>query len=360
MTSIARAPAGAEGQHTVASLARLVGGAVHGDGERVIRDVADLASAGSEHLSFLVSPKYLDAFRHTRAGAVLVAAPLDDAPCALIVCETPYRAMAVIAQTLHPAPTPAPGIDPGAIVHPQAEVHPAAAVCAGAVVGAGARVGARSVLSSLAYVGEAARIGEDCLLHPGAKVLHRCVLGDRVILQAGAVIGGDGFGYVPDAQGRRHKIPQVGVVEVGDDVEIGANSTVDRATFGVTRIGAGTKIDNLVQVGHNVVIGRDCVLVSQSGIAGSTVLGDRVLVGPQAGIVDHARITSDVRLATRSGVAQSIDKPGDYSGAPAIEHRRWLRAVLSTYTLPELRRTVKEIERRLARLEPGAGSAAPD
>lgn len=360
MTSTARAPAGAEGHHTVASLARLVGGAVHGDGERVIRDVADLASAGPEHLSFLVSPRYLDAFRRTRAGAVLVAAPLDDAPCALIACENPYRAMAVIAQALHPAPTPAPGIHPGAIVHLEAEIHPAAAVCAGAIVAAGARVGARSVLSSLVYVGEAAHIGEECVLHPGAKVLHRCVLGKRVILHAGAVIGSDGFGYVPDAQGRRHKIPQVGIVELGDDVEIGANATVDRATFGVTRIGAGTKIDNLVQVGHNVVIGRDCVLVSQSGIAGSTVLGDRVLVGPQAGTIDHVRVASDVRLAARTGVAQGIDTPGDYSGAPATEHRRWLRAVLATYTLPELRRTVKDIERRLARLEAGAGPPAPD
>jgi UDP-3-O-[3-hydroxymyristoyl] glucosamine N-acyltransferase len=275
------------------------------------------------------------------------------------VCDNPYLAMATIARTLHPEPTPAPGIHPGAIVDADAEVHPAAAVCPGAVVAAGARVGARSVIASLAYVGEDARLGEDCMLHPGARVLHRCVLGNRVILQAGAVIGSDGFGYVADAQGRRHKIPQVGIVEVGDDVEIGASSTVDRATFGVTRIGAGTKIDNLVQVGHNVVIGRDCVLVSQSGIAGSTVLGDRVLVGPQAGTIDHVRITSDVRLAGRTAVVQPIDTPGDYSGAPATEHKRWLRSVLATYTLPELRRTVKEIERRLARLEPGADAPPP-
>ncbi len=335
----------------VSALAALVGGTVVGDAGREIDDVADLASAGPTHVSFLANPKYAAQFAETRAGCVLVAEPQAGARPALIVCKNPYLALARIAQHLHPAPAYAAGAEPGAFVHSGAKVDPSATVRVGAVVEAGAEVGPRSVVGAGAYVGPRARIGADCVLHPGVRVLERCVVGDRVILHAGVVLGSDGFGYAPDASGKRHKIPQVGIVVLEDDVEIGANTTIDRATFGQTRIGRGSKLDNLVQIAHNVVLGQDCVIVSQSGIAGSTRLGDRVVMGAQAGSVGHIRIGDDVMLGARAGVAGELPEAGVYSGAPAIAHREWLKSVVASKSLPELRQKVRELEQRLAALE---------
>lgn len=334
---------------TVGALAKLVGGEVHGDSDRAVDDLADLSSAGPRHLSFLANPRYLKDFQQTRAAAVLVGQVQNGTPCTQIVCADPYLAMAQVATALHPPRQFAAGVHPDAHVSPEAQVDPTACVRPGAVVDEGARVGARTVLDCGSYVGARAVVGDDCLLHSGSRVLDRCVLGDRVILQAGAIIGSDGFGYAVDkATGRRHKIPQVGIAVLEDDVEIGANSTVDRATFGVTRIGAGSKVDNLVQLAHNVVLGRDCVIVSQTGIAGSTELGDRVIVGAQGGLVGHVKLADDVVLAARAGVHQNIDKPGVYSGAPCMPHRQWLKTIMTLPQLPELRRRLRELEARIA------------
>jgi UDP-3-O-[3-hydroxymyristoyl] glucosamine N-acyltransferase len=339
---------------TVGALAAIVGGTVLGDAEREISAIADLATAGPDHLSFLTNPKYRHLFAETRAGAVLVAAPIADARSTLIVCQNPYLALAQIAVRLYPQRTYAPGVEPGAHVDPSAEVDATATVRAGAVVDARARIGARTLVGPNCYVGPEARLGQDVLLHAGAKVLERSVIGDRVILQAGAVIGSDGFGYAPDARGRRTKIPQVGIVVLEDDVEIGANTTVDRAAFGETRIGRGTKIDNLVQIAHNVAIGQDCVIVSQSGIAGSARLGSRVIMGAQGGVVGHVAIADDVMLGARSGVAGDIATAGVYSGTPTLPHRQWLKVAVAQQTVPELRRRVRELEQRLQAVEAGS------
>lgn len=335
---------------SAASLAALIHGEVLGDASRELDDVADLANAGPRDLSFLANPKYAGLALETKAGAILVSAPLEGAPCTQLVCPNPYLALATIAQHLHPAPTYTAGIEPGAHVAPTATVDPTAVIRVGAVIDGEAVVGPRTVIGPNAVVGRSARIGADCLLHAGAKVLERCTVGDRVILHAGVVLGSDGFGYAPDAAGKRHKIPQVGIVVVEDDVEIGANTTVDRATFGKTRIGAGTKIDNLVQLAHNVQTGRDCVIVSQSGIAGSTTLGDRVVMGAQCGSVGHIRIGDDVVLSARAGVTHNLPEPGIYGGVPATDHREWLKATASLPSLPELRKRVRALERELARL----------
>jgi UDP-3-O-[3-hydroxymyristoyl] glucosamine N-acyltransferase len=336
---------------TVGQLASFVGGRVVGDAQREIRGVADLASAGPLELSFLTSPKYKAQFLATRAGAVLVSEPRADAPTTLIVCPDPYLALARLAAQLHPPPTYAAGIASSACVDAEASIDPSATIRPGAVVEAAANVGPRSVIGAGAYLGPGAVVGADCLLHPGVHVLERCRLGDRVILHAGVVVGSDGFGYAPDASGRRHKVPQSGIVVLEDDVEIGANSTVDRATFGETRIGRGSKVDNLVQIAHNVVLGEDCVIVSQSGIAGSTKLGRRVIVGAQGGVVGHIRLHDDVVLGARAGVAASIEEPGIYSGTPAIPHRQWLKAAVAQKDVPELRRRLLALERRLSELE---------
>ncbi len=338
---------------TVGSLAALVGGSVLGDADREIDDVADLESAGPRHVSFLANPKYQAAVACTAAGAVLVRRRIEKAKAALIICGDPYLAMAQIAQHLHPEPRPDAGIEAGAHVSAQAEVDSSATVRVGAIVEAGATIGARSIIGPGSYVGARARLGADVRLHPGVRVLDRCVVGNRCILHAGVVIGSDGFGYAPDSEGRRHKIPQVGIVILEDDVEIGANTTIDRATFGQTRIGAGTKIDNLVQIAHNVQTGSHCIIVSQTGIAGSTRLGSRVIVGAQGGIVGHLEIADGVMFGARSGVVSSVTEPGIYSGTPVIPHKKWLRVAIAQQTLPELRHRVRELEERLAALEAG-------
>ncbi len=331
---------------TVGALATLVNGAVVGDASREISSVADLASAGPRDITFLANPKYAALVASTRAGALIVIKALEQAPCPQIVAANPYLAMAAIAQTLFPAPKYAAGVDAKASVHPEARVDATAVIRAGAVVDKNATIGPRTIVDAQAFVGAGASVGADCHLHPGAKVLHRCTLGDRVILQANAVIGSDGFGYAPDASGKRHKIPQVGIVAIEDDVEIGASTTIDRATFGTTRIGRGSKIDNLVQIAHNVTIGQDCVIVSQSGIAGSSSLGDRVVMGAQVGVVGHIAIASDVQLAARSGVSGKL-AAGVYGGAPTQSYKKWVKSTAALALLPELRKRVRELERRV-------------
>lgn len=345
---------------TVGSLASFVDGKVIGDPDREIQDVADLQSAGPKDISFLSNDKYMRQFVATGAGAVLVAAEIDAAPCVLVVCDNPYLAMARIAVELHPPPVWPAGVEVGAQVSNEAQVDPTATIRVGAVVDADVRIGPRTIVGAGCYVGIGARIGADVLLHPGAKILDRCILDDRVILQAGAVIGSDGFGYAPGDGGKRHKIPQVGIVHLESDVEIGANCTVDRATFGVTRIGSGTKIDNLVQIAHNVVTGSDCVVVSQTGIAGSTTLGDRVIIGAQVGIVGHVHITDDVMLGARSGVANDIKTSGIFSGAPTMPHRKWLKMTMAQQVVPELRRRVRALEKKLEALESTSARAAKE
>ena len=329
---------------TVGCLAALVHGTVHGNADLVLSDLADLQGAGPSELSFFTNPRYLDALRQTRAGAVLLSDHLGSVPCTQIVCDNPYLAMAQAAVALHPPEPQTPGVAPGALVSATAAVHATACIGPGAVVEDHAQVGAHSVLEPLAFVGRHSVVGEGCHLHPGAKVLARCRLGKRVILHSGAVIGSDGFGYATDAQGHRHKIPQVGTVELGDDVELGANSTVDRATFGVTRIGARCKIDNLVQIAHNVQMGTDCVVISQSGIAGSTHLGDRVVMGAQAGMAGHLQVASDTTLGGRTGVLATIATKGVYSGFPAVPHRQWLKAAAVQKNLVDLLARLRRLE----------------
>lgn len=336
------------GNATVGQIAQWVAGTAHGDADYRIDDLAPLGAAGPRHLSFLANPRYENEFLGSSAGAVLVRAVDSRARCIQIECADPYLAMAQVAQKLYPLPDHPGGISPQAIVDPSATVHSTAVIEAGAVVTAGAHVGPQSRVGGGAYLGRDSVVGERCLLHPGSRVLHRCRLGDRVILHSGAVIGADGFGYAPDAKGVRHKIPQVGIVVLEDDVEVGANSTIDRATFGETRVGQGTKIDNLVQIAHNVVTGEHCVVISQSGIAGSTTIGQRVVVGAQVGVVGHAKIADDVILAARAGVPGNINQAGVYSGVPAMPHRQWLRVAATQRDLPGMRRRLREVEAELA------------
>jgi len=348
-----------ETQISLEDLARRIGGEVHGDAARPIRGVASLASAGPGELAFYANKRYRDDLVATRAAAVIVAA--DDAEqvpktASQVIAAQPYAAFARASALFHRELSLPPGIRAGALVDPRAQVHPSAAVAAGAYVGAGARIGARTTLHSGARVLDAAVVGEECVLWPGAVVRERCILGDRVVLQPNAVIGSDGFGFAFDLEGdgrgpMHRKVPQAGIVRIEDDVEVGACTCIDRATLGETVIGRGTKIDNLVQVAHNVRVGALSLLVAQCGISGSTELGQGVILAGQVGVVGHLRIGDGARVGAQSGVSRDLAEGETVSGSPAISHRDWLRLCAALPRMADLLREVRRLSRRVEELE---------
>jgi UDP-3-O-[3-hydroxymyristoyl] glucosamine N-acyltransferase len=311
--------------------------------------VAGIESAGPGDLSFVANPKYASHLRTTRASAVIVAPQLET-PLPALLSDNPYLAFARAVALLHPEPRPASGVDASARVDPTATLGEGVHVGALAVVGPRVRVGARSVLHPHVVLYEDVSIGEDCRLHSGVQVREGCRLGDRVVVQNGAVIGSDGFGFAKDAAGRYEKIPQRGIVVVEDDVEIGALSAIDRAALGQTRIGRGSKLDNLVQVGHSVSIGEDSVLAGQVGIAGSSVVGSRVTLAGQVGVAGHLTIGDGVVASAQTGIPSDVPAGAFVSGYPAIDNRAWLRSSAVFAKLPELLKRVRELERRLAEL----------
>ena len=282
----------------------------------------------------------------SHAGALLVAAEEDASGKPAVVVSSPTLALATWLSALHPPARPRPGVSKKAHVHRAARLARGVSVAAGATVEEGAVVGARTALGPGSFVGRGATIGEDCHLGVNAAVLEECRVGDRCVLQAGAVVGSDGFGYVWDGE-RHRKIPQLGIVRVEDDVEIGANAAIDRATLGETVIGRGTKIDNLVQVGHNVVVGEHSILCGQAGIAGSSRLGRRVTLAGQVGVSDHVVIGDGVIATGQAGIVRGARvEPGTMiSGMPAAPHRDFLRSAAWVARLPELARRVERLEK---------------
>lgn len=309
--------------------------------------MAALDSAGPAEVSFLGNPKYRQQFLTTGAGAVIVERGETEAPAetSLVAVDNPSLAFAaVVGHFSRASEDLAPGIHPCAVVDSTAVLNPARCrIHAGAVVMAGARIGDGTEIGPNAVIGEHAVIGDDCRIMANATIRERCVLGHRVFIQPGAVIGSDGYGYEV-VDGRHRKINQVGIVEIGDDVEIGANTTIDRARFGKTVVGEGTKIDNLVQIAHNVVIGKHCLIVSQTGISGSTRLGDYVVCGGQVGIAGHVNIGDKAVLAGRAGVTTHLPGGVVYSGKPAVPMREEQKLQVLVRRLPTLYDRVKAIE----------------
>ncbi|MFN0061354.1 MAG: UDP-3-O-(3-hydroxymyristoyl)glucosamine N-acyltransferase [Myxococcaceae bacterium] len=332
---------------SVAELAALVGGEVLGDGARRIAGANGLRDASPEDVSFFSHPRYRADLESTRAGAVLVSERFAARSGTVwIVVANPHLAFAQVLRALHLDVKPAPGVHPQADVHAEAEVHPSATVSAFVFIGAGARIGKSVVLHPGAYVGERASIGEGTVLYPHAVVREGCVIGARCVLHASSVIGADGFGFTLNngAAGPEHlKVPQVGIVRVEDDVEIGACSCIDRATVGETVIGRGSKIDNLVQIAHNVRVGPLSILCAQVGISGSTELGAGVVLAGQVGVVGHLRLGNGARAGAQAGVAQDVPDGGEVSGYPAFEHRNWLRSVAAFKDLSNLAREVRAL-----------------
>jgi UDP-3-O-[3-hydroxymyristoyl] glucosamine N-acyltransferase len=308
--------------------------------DRRIVGVAPLETAGPDELAYMDNAKYADALAATRAGVCLVArrfAPKVPAATVALIAPQPYRAYAQILARLYPsAARPgsgfgATGVSPGAFVHPTARLEHGVVVDPGAVVGPNAEIGSGTVVGAQAVIGPHVRIGRDCAIGPNASVLN-AFLGNRVILHPGVRVGQDGFGFAMSAQGHL-KVPQVGRVIIQDDVEIGANTTVDRGSGRDTVIGEGTKIDNLVQIGHNVVIGRHCVIVAQVGISGSTTLEDFVVIGGQVGVVGHVRIGAGAQIAASSNVNKDVPPGARWGGTPAKPMREWFRELTTLKTL---------------------------
>lgn len=337
---------------TLSELALLAdGNVVRGGLDCSYAGVASLEEASSAEVSFLGNEKYRGQFFATKAGAVLVPRSVTAGPdgVALVAVDNPSLAFTNIVRHFAAAARALkPGIDLRASVDTSAKLDPTKVrIHAGAVVMAGARIGDGSEIGPNAVIGEQVVIGRDCRIMANASITERCVLGDRVVLQPGVVVGSDGYGYELQ-QGRHVKIDQVGIVEIGDDVEIGANTTVDRARFGKTVIGEGTKIDNLVQIAHNVVIGKHCLIVSQSGIAGSARLGDYVTLAAQAGVAGHVSIGAKTVLAGRCGVTTNLPGGETYGGKPALPIREDMKLQAHVRRLPKLVERVRSLEKVLA------------
>ena len=332
---------------------------LEGDGEIDIVRVAGIQDAGQGDLTFVANPKYLSALSTTRASAVLLRADASleiarDTPAPLVaVLRTadPYLAFARAVGIFAPQWKPVPGVDAMAAVAHDATLGADVSIGAFVAVAEGVTIGDRTIVFPNVTIGPGARIGADCVVHSNVAIRERVTIGDRVILQNGVGVGGDGYGFVRRGDGTHEKIPQVATVVIEDDVELGANTTVDRPAVGETRIKAVTKIDNLVQIAHGVVIGRNVLMAAQVGIAGSTDIGDDVMFGGQVGVGGHLTIGRGVVAVGQSGITNSVDPGTMVAGYPAIDAREWRRAAAVFRRLPELKKRIEQLEARLAEFE---------
>lgn len=342
-------PADPGAPRRLAELAAAVGGNVRGDGERLVRAVRTLADAGAEDLAPLISKSFREAAGATRAGCLLVprrhaelTAGVGDVD--LLVAEDPQLALVRLLELLHPERPPAAGVHPTAVVGDGCTVDATAHVGPYAVIGDGSRIGARAVVGAHVVVGRGCEVGEGARLHPHSVLYDRTVVGARSVLHAGSVVGSDGFGYVT-RNGEHHKMPQVGRAVLGEDVEVGANSAIDRGALGDTRVGADSKIDNLVQVAHNVRTGRGVLLCGQAGIAGSTELGDHVVLGGQSGITDHVTVGARVQVAAKAAVFADVAADARVGGIPAVDLGVWRRQTALARRLQDMWRRLRSLER---------------
>jgi UDP-3-O-[3-hydroxymyristoyl] glucosamine N-acyltransferase len=335
---------------TLRELADRLGCRLEGEGSVEIRRVAAIESAEPGDVTFVANPKYESALASTRASAVIARDDVPSGACAMLRTDEPYLAFARAVALFAPASLPAPGVHKMAAVATDATLGRNVSIGPFVAVGEGARIGDRTVIFPNVTIGAGATIGADCVIHSNVAIRERVTIGNRVILQNGVVIGGDGYGFVRRKDGTHEKIPQVGPVIIEDDVELGANTTVDRPAVGETRIKAGTKIDNLVQVAHGVTIGRNVLMAAQVGIAGSTEIGDEVMFGGQVGVGGHLTVGKGVVAVGQSGVTNSIEPGAMVAGYPAIDGKQWRKASVIFRRLPELKKRIEALEARVAEL----------
>jgi UDP-3-O-[3-hydroxymyristoyl] glucosamine N-acyltransferase len=312
--------------------------------------VAGIQDAGPGDVTFVANSKYEKLLAGTRASAVILKRGAPPVAAAALRADDPYLAFARAVRLFAPDWRPAPGVDAHAAVADDVRLGRDVSVGAFVAIDAGATIGDRTIVFPNVTIGRAVQIGSDCVIHSNVSIRERVTIGDRVILQNGVVLGGDGYGFVRRADGTHEKIPQTAAVVIEDDVELGANTTVDRPAVGETRIKAGTKIDNLVQIAHGVTVGRDVLMAAQVGIAGSTAIGDQVMFGGQVGVGGHLTIGRGAVAVGQSGVTNSLEPGVMVAGYPAIDSREWRRASALFRRLPELKRRIEELEARVAEL----------
>jgi UDP-3-O-[3-hydroxymyristoyl] glucosamine N-acyltransferase len=337
-------------------LAKALGCEIHGSPTIEISGLAGMEQAGQGQLTFLANPKYAHKVRHTKASAIVAAQPVRDHDIVTLVSANPYLDFARALEFFYRPPRPDPGIHPLAWVAPDAEIGENASIGPFASVGSRVRIGRNAVLRPQVVIYEGAEIGDDFYAHSHSAVREYCRIGHRVTLQNGVVVGGDGFGFAKRADGTHYKIVQSGVTVIEDDVEIQTLSSVDRATMGETRVRRGAKIDSLVQIGHACTVGEDNIICAQTGLAGSSVLERNVLLAGQVGISGHLTIHDNAVVYAQSGIGGDVPAGSVMSGSPAFESRDWLRAVTAFPRLPELLRTMRQLERRLEALESRSGA----
>lgn len=337
-------------EKTLKELAELVNGEADGDGTVRIKGVAPLESATTGDISFISNPKYAEQIKISPASAIIVSPEIKSEGKNLLVTKNPQLAYAKLLTLFTSRPYISKGVDKRAFIGRNPMIGRDVTIYPFAYIGDDVEIGDRTIVHPGVHIGNGCRLGEATVISPNVSIMDGCIIGNRVIIHPGVVIGSDGFGYARNGN-QHYKIPQVGIVRIDDDVEIGANTTIDRAAFDKTWVKRGTKIDNLVQVAHNVVIGEDSIIVAQVGIAGSSKLGSNVILGAQAGIVDHVTLGSNVMVGGQSGVASDVQDNHVVSGSPAIPHRDWLKASLVFSHLPEMRKTIKRLEEKVAELE---------
>jgi UDP-3-O-[3-hydroxymyristoyl] glucosamine N-acyltransferase len=343
---------------TVAQLAEIVGGQVVGDASLPITGFAPADAAQAGHLTFAESPAYLTAAEASHASAVLVPASFSSASKVLIRVANPRVAMARLLPHFFPPVPPPAGIDPSSTIAPSAQIDPTASIGPGCVIGDRVRIGARCVLRGGNHLGADTRLGEDVELFAHVVLYPRTQVGNRVAIHASTVIGSDGYGYVLD-EGKHRKVLHLGNVVIHDDVEIGANAAIDRGALGSTIIGQGTKIDNLVHVAHNVVMGRHCLILGQVGFAGSTRLGDYCVIAAQAGIAGHLKLGPQATVGAKSGVMRDVGERETVLGIPAQPDRQTKRQWIATQQLPDVIRRLRDLEKQVAALTAAAAATDP-
>jgi len=335
---------------TLTQIASFLGGKVIGDDGVVIKAIRALEDAASGDLTFIANRKYLGKLRETKASAILAPPGISAEGKNLVVVEDPYAALGKLMQVYYPPHHGRQGVSEAAYIEEDATVSPDATIFPHAYIGHGADIARGVVIYPGVYVGDHVRIGEDSVLYANVTVYHSCVIGKRVVLHSGVVIGADGFGFA--SPGRENiKIPQVGIVQIDDDVEIGANTTVDRAAMGKTWIGRNVKIDNLVQIAHNVTIGENCVITAQVGISGSTKLGKSVLVGGQTGMVGHITIGDNVMIAADTKIHKDVPSGSIIGGKPQMPYKEWLKVEACRVKLPEMRAKINQLETQIKELQ---------
>lgn len=329
----------------------LLGGELFGDGELEINGVAGIKDATEGQITFVANPRYLSQMEKTKASAIIVCKGMQCNGKSTIQVQNPYLAWAKVVEMFSETDNEPKGIHPTAIIGENVKLGRDVSIQAYAVIEDNAEIGDEAIISSFVYIGKNSKIGAKTLIYPQVTIRENITIGERVIIHSGTVVGSDGFGFVPD-NGKLHKIPQIGTVIIEDDVEIGAGVTIDRANTGKTVIGRGTKIDNLVQIAHNVVIGEDCLIVAQVGIAGSAVIGNRVKLAGQVGVVGHITIGDDAEITAKSGVSKNIPAgKASWSGVPAMPHMKDLRIQAVVQRLPEILDIIHELQERIEFLE---------